>query len=142
MSGRAAQDEDAVRRIKLEADIATRRRVHQDRHRASKGPDNIEFLPQTIMRVREIGAVWLKKLLPVCSLTLSIMQTDALFKNSGDRIALHPVLHVYVHCILYENENPAASSKVSSFINVTYDRQCSTSPVLERSNFVDVMEVQ
>jgi hypothetical protein len=57
-------------------------------------------------------------------------------------VALHPVLHVYVHCVLYENENSDASSKVSSFINVSYDRQFRTTPVLERSNFVDVMEVR
>ena len=69
-------------------------------------------------------------------------QTDSLFKSAGDRIALHPVLHVYVHCVLYENENVQASSKISSFINVSYDRQFSTSPVLERSNFVDVMEAR
>jgi hypothetical protein len=29
---------------------------------------------------------------------------EALFKNPGDRVAVHPVLHVYVHCVLYENE--------------------------------------
>ena len=55
MSGRAAQDEDAIRRIQLEADIATRRQLQQDRHRASKGPGNIEFAPQTIMRVRHFN---------------------------------------------------------------------------------------
>ena len=67
---------------------------------------------------------------------------EALFKNPGDRVAVHPVLHVYVHCVLYENENPDASSKISSFINVSYDREFRQTPVLERSNFVDVMEVR
>ncbi len=52
------------------------------------------------------------------------------------------MLHVYVHCVLYENENTDASSKVSSFINVTYDREFRTTPVLVRSNFVDVMEAR
>ena len=67
---------------------------------------------------------------------------EALFKNPGDRVAVHPVLHVYVHCVLYENENPDASSKISSFISVSYDREFRQTPVLERSNFVDVMEVR
>jgi hypothetical protein len=52
MSGRAAQDQDAIRRIKLEAEIATRKLTQRDRHRGIKGPMNIEFAPQTIMRVR------------------------------------------------------------------------------------------
>jgi hypothetical protein len=51
MSGRAAQDEDAVRRMKLEVEIATRRQMHHDFIRSTKGPQNIEFSPQTIMRV-------------------------------------------------------------------------------------------
>jgi hypothetical protein len=63
-----------------------------------------------------------------------------LFKNSPDRVALHPVLHIYVHSVLYENENPLGSSKISSFINVTYDRHWRTTPLLEHSNFVEVME--
>lgn len=63
-------------------------------------------------------------------------------KNSGDRLAVHPVLHIYVHCVLYENENDQASSKISSFINVSYDRQVVTTPPLDRSNFVDVMEAR
>ena len=58
MSGRAAQDEDAVRRIKVEVQIATRRQMHRDRFRALKGPANIEFAPQTILRVR-IVREWL-----------------------------------------------------------------------------------
>ena len=51
MSGRAAQDEDAVRRMQLEVEIATRRQAHLDRIRGTKGPGNIQFLPQSIMRV-------------------------------------------------------------------------------------------
>jgi hypothetical protein len=51
MSGRAAQDEDAVRRMRLDVEIATRRRVHLDRIRGLKGPGNIEFIPQSVMRV-------------------------------------------------------------------------------------------
>ncbi len=51
MSGRAAQDEDAVRRIQIEVEIATRRQAHLDRIRGNKGPGNIQFLPQSIMRV-------------------------------------------------------------------------------------------
>jgi hypothetical protein len=53
MSGRAAQDEDAVRRIRRDVEIAVRRQTHQDRIRATKGPGNIAFAPQTIMRVSE-----------------------------------------------------------------------------------------
>ena len=52
MSGRAAQDADAVRRIEVEVEIATRRQMHLDRFRSLKGPTNIEFTPQTFMRVR------------------------------------------------------------------------------------------
>jgi hypothetical protein len=63
-------------------------------------------------------------------------------KNSGDRLAVHPVLHIYVHCVLYENENDQASSKISSCINISYDRQIVTTPPLQRSNFVDVMEAR
>jgi hypothetical protein len=140
MSGRAAQDADAVRRMKLDIEIATRRQVMLDRVRGNKGPGNIEFIPQSIMRVSltNFGVKF-----HFCSYQLKpCPQTDALFKSPGDRVALHPVLHVYVHCILYENEKVEASSKVSSFINVSYDRQFRTTPVLERSNFVDVMEAR
>jgi hypothetical protein len=56
MSGRAMQDEDAVRRINTEVEIATRRQMHRDRFRALKGPSNIEFAPQTILRVRVVRA--------------------------------------------------------------------------------------